>query len=151
MGFLAEDVLVVHGVHLTPPELERLAATGATLVTCPRGNSRTGAGTPPIAEFFEAGVRVAVGTDSLASVPDLNIFAELEEMRRLAPTIPARLLLESATVNGARALGFESDFGVIEPGKSNRLIAISLDGPVTNIEEHLVSGIHGEQIRWLAS
>jgi aminodeoxyfutalosine deaminase len=151
MGFLAEDVLVVHGVHLTAPELERLAATGATLVTCPRGNSRTGAGTPPIAEFFEAGVRVAVGTDSLASVPDLNIFAELEEMRRLAPTIPARLLLESATVNGARALGFESDFGVIEPGKSNRLIAISLDGPVTNIEEHLVSGIHGEQIRWLAS
>jgi cytosine/adenosine deaminase-related metal-dependent hydrolase len=151
MGFLAEDVLVVHGVHLTSAELERLAATGATLVTCPRGNTRTGAGTPPIAEFFESGVRVAVGTDSLASVPDLNIFAELAEMRRLAPEIPARLLLESATVNGARALGFESDFGAIEPGKSNRLVAISLDGPVTNIEEHLVSGIHGEQIRWLAS
>ena len=62
-----------------------VAARGATLVTCPRGNIRTGAGTPPIAEFFEAGVRVAVGTDSLASVPDLNCFAELAEMRRLAP------------------------------------------------------------------
>jgi aminodeoxyfutalosine deaminase len=151
MGFLAEDVLVVHGVHLTPAELGRLAASGATLITCPRGNRRTGAGTPPISEFFESGVRVAVGTDSLASVPDLNIFAELAEMRRLAPEVPARLLLESATVNGARALGFESDFGSIEPGKSNRLIAISLDAPVTNIEEHLVSGIHSEQIRWLAS
>ena len=45
---------------------------GATLVTCPRGNIRTGAGAPPIEEFFGAGVRVAVGTDSLASVPDLK-------------------------------------------------------------------------------
>ena len=72
-------------------ELERVAAKGATLVTCPRGNERTGAGTPPIAEFFESGVRLAVGTDSLASVPDLNVFAELAEMRRLAPAVPARV------------------------------------------------------------
>jgi cytosine/adenosine deaminase-related metal-dependent hydrolase len=151
MGFLAEDVLVVHGVHLTPAELGRLAALGATLVTCPRGNSRTGAGIPPISEFYESGVRVAVGTDSLASVPDLNVFAELAEMRRLAPEIQARLLLESATVNGARALGFEADFGVIESGKSGRLIAISLDGPVSNIEEYLVSGVHEDQIRWLGA
>ena len=45
----------------------------------------TGAGTPPIAEFYASGVRVAVGTDSLASTPDLNVFAELAAMRALAP------------------------------------------------------------------
>lgn len=150
MGFLDERLLVVHGVQFGAPELERLAAKGATLVTCPRGNIRTGAGEPPISEFFQSGARLAVGTDSLASVPDLNVFAEIAEMRRLAPEIPARMIIECATVNGARALGFESDFGTVEAGKSDRLIAVELDEPVTNVEERLVSGIHSSQVRWLS-
>jgi len=151
MGFLDARLLVVHGVQFRPAELERLVARGATLVTCPRGNIRTGAGTPPIAEFFESGARIAVGTDSLASVPDLNVFAEVAEMRRLAPDVPARLLLECATVNGASALGFERDFGVIEAGKRDRLIAVETEGMVPNIEEYLVSGIDAAQITWLSS
>ncbi len=110
---------------------------------------RTGAGAPPIEEFFESGVRVAVGTDSLASVPDLNVFAELEEMRRLAPALPARLLIESATINGARALGFDADFGTIDSGKRDALIAVQLDGYVPSVEEYLVSGIDASQISWI--
>ena len=149
MGFLDDRVLVVHGVHFGEAELKRVAAKGATLVTCPRGNIRTGAGTPPIEEFFDSGVRIAVGTDSLASVPDLNLFAELEEMRRLAPALPARLLVESATINGARALGFDSDFGTIDSGKRDALIAVQLDGYVPNVEEYLVSGIEASQISWI--
>jgi cytosine/adenosine deaminase-related metal-dependent hydrolase len=150
MGVLDERVLVVHGVQLSSRELECVAARGATLVTCPRGNIGTGAGTPPITEFFESGVRVAVGTDSLASVPDLNIFAEIAEMRRLAPHLPARVLLESATANGAHALGFGADFGTIEVGKRDRLIAVQLDGSISRAEEQLVSGVHPSQIRWLS-
>ena len=149
MGFLDDRVLVVHGVHFGAAELQRLAAMGATLVTCPRGNIRTCAGTPPIEEFFDSGVRIAVGTDSLASVPDLNLFAELEEMRRLAPAIPPRMLLESATINGARALGFEADFGTIDAGKRDAMIAVRLDGYVQSIEEYLVSGINAAQISWI--
>ena len=67
----------------------RLAARGATLVTCPRSNGHTGAGAPPLEDFYASGVRVAVGTDSLASTPDLNVFAELATMRALAPSVPA--------------------------------------------------------------
>ena len=63
-------------------------------------------------------MRVAVGTDSLASAPDLNVFAELATMRALAPTVPAAALLDSATLQGARALGFDADFGTIEAGKA---------------------------------
>ena len=151
MGFLDERVLVVHGVHFGAPEIERVAASGATLITCPRGNIRTRAGSPPIAEFFEGGARVAVGTDSLASVPDLNVFAEIAEMRRLAPEVPARVLLECATFNGARALGFDADFGTIEAGKRDRLVAVALDGFVSNVEEWLVSGVEASQISWLPS
>jgi cytosine/adenosine deaminase-related metal-dependent hydrolase len=149
MTFLDDRVLIVHGVHLSPTDLERLAAKGSTLVTCPRGNVRTGAGAPPIEEFFESGVRVAVGTDSLASVPDLNLFAELEAMRRLAPALPARMFLESATIHGARALGFDADFGTIDSGKCDALIAVQLDGYVPSVEEYLVSGIDATQISWV--
>lgn len=151
LAFLDERVLVVHGVHFTVSELQRLAEIGATLVTCPRGNVRTGAGTPPIEEFFESGVRVAVGTDSLASVPDLNLFAELAEMRRLAPALPARVLLESATINGARALGFDDEFGTIDAGKRDAVITVRLDGYVPSVEEYLLTGIDAEQIGWIAA
>ena len=150
MGFVGNRVLVVHGVQFSQPDLQRLAAAGATLVTCPRGNVRTGAGVPPIDDFFESGVRVAVGTDSLASVPDLNLFAELAEMRRLAPALPSRVILESATIGGARALGFEDDFGTIDAGKRDALVAVRLDGYVPSVEEYLLSGIEAEQISWIA-
>lgn len=149
MGFVDDRVLVVHGVQFSPVDLQRLAAAGATLVTCPRGNIRTGAGTPPIDDFFESGVRVAVGTDSLASVPDLNLFSELAEMRRLAPALPPRAILESATIGGARALGFEDDFGTIDAGKRDALVAVRLDGYVPSVEEYLLSGIEAEQINWI--
>ena len=149
MRFLDDRVLAVHGVHFSAAELTRLAALGATLVTCPRGNIRTGAGVPPIEDFFASGVRVAVGTDSLASVPDLNLFSELQEMRRLAPALPARMLLESATINGARALGFEADFGTTDSGKRDALIAVQLDGYVPSVEEYLVSGVDASQISWI--
>jgi cytosine/adenosine deaminase-related metal-dependent hydrolase len=149
IGFLADRVLVVHGVQFGSAELARLGAKGVTLVTCPRGNIRTGAGTPPVEDFFEADLRVAVGTDSLASVPDLNVFSELEAMRRLAPALPARVILETATINGARALGFETDFGTIDSGKRDALVTVRLDGYVPSIEEYLVSGIDASQIGWI--
>jgi cytosine/adenosine deaminase-related metal-dependent hydrolase len=82
-------------------------------------------------------------------VPDLNLFSELEEMRRLAPALPARAILESATINGARALGFDADFGTIDSGKRDALITVQIDGYVPSIEEHLVSGIDVTQIGWV--
>jgi cytosine/adenosine deaminase-related metal-dependent hydrolase len=149
MGFMTDRLLVVHGVQFGRHELERIAAKGATLVTCPRGNSLTGAGIPPIADFYASGIPIALGTDSLASVPDLNLFSELAELRRLSPSTPAGRLLESATLNGARALGFESDFGTIEPGKRDRLLAVDLADRIGDVEEHLVAGVRLADIRWL--
>jgi cytosine/adenosine deaminase-related metal-dependent hydrolase len=147
--FLGPQLLAVHGVQMTSSDLARLAAHGTTLVTCPRSNERTGAGVPPVARFYRSGVRVAVGTDSLASTPDLNVFAELAELRRLAPDVPASTLLDSATRQGARALGFDADYGTIEPRKRARLLAISVPDRVDDVEEYLVSGIQPEQIQWL--
>ena len=148
LGWLTPRTIVVHGVHLTDPELKRLAATGVTLATCPRSNSWTGAGTPPIGRFYASGVRVAIGTDSLASAPDLNLFTELAEMRRLAPDLPASKLLRSATRNGAEALG-RFDCGSIAEGMQASLIAVSCTETVEDVEEYLVNGIEPEHVHWL--
>jgi cytosine/adenosine deaminase-related metal-dependent hydrolase len=149
LGMLDARTLVVHGVQLHAPALERLAAIGCTLVTCPRSNQWVGAGVPPLERFYASGVRVAVGTDSLASVADLNLFAELKTMRWLAPSVKARQILESATKSGAAALGLEQDLGTIEPGKSAAVIAIELPDDMTDVEEYLVSGIEPRAIRWV--
>jgi len=147
--FLGDHLLAVHAVHATEADLGTLAARRTTVVTCPRSNLYTGAGTPPIRRFYRSGVTVAVGTDSLASTPDLNLFAELAEMHALAPDVPAGLVLESATRSGARALGFDGDYGSIEPGKRARLLAVAVPPSVDDVEEYLVSGIDPQQLRWV--
>ena len=148
-GFLRSNVIAVHGVQMSSADLARLVAHGTTLVTCPRSNGHTGAGAPPITEFYESGVRVAIGTDSLASAPDLNVFSELATMRALAPGVPAPLMLDSATRQGARALGFDADYGTIEPGKRARLLVVRIPPAAVDVEEYLLSGIDPEQVRWL--
>jgi len=149
LGLVNDRLLAVHGTQLDGQELARLAARRATLVTCPRSNRWTGAGTPPIEKFYESGVRVAIGTDSLASVEDLNLFAELAFMRKLAPNVPAVRLLESATLAGAQALGFASEFGTIETGKRAELIAVRIPPGIGDVEQYLVSGIQPDAISWL--
>lgn len=148
-GLVHDRLLAVHSVQLTDDELRRLAAVNATVVSCPRSNAWTGAGTPPVARFYGSGVRVAVGTDSLVSVDDLNVFNEVAAMRAAAPHVPAARLLESATRIGADALGFGAELGTIEPGKEAQLIAVRLPEPVEDVEEYLVGGIEPADIRWL--
>jgi cytosine/adenosine deaminase-related metal-dependent hydrolase len=134
---------------MSADDLARLVARGVTLVTCPRSNGHTGAGAPPIAEFYASGVRVAIGTDSLASAPDLNLFAEMATMRALAPSVPAAAILDSATRQGARALGFDADYGTIEAGKRSRLLAVTLPPGVSDVEEYLVSSTYPDEMRWV--
>jgi cytosine/adenosine deaminase-related metal-dependent hydrolase len=147
-GFLDSRVLAVHGVQCSGEDLSRLRALAATVVSCPRSNRHVGVGDPPVEAFYAMGVRVAFGTDSLASVDDLNMFAELAAARRLAPRVSARHLLESATRCGARALGFD-DYGSIEAGKAAALIAVALPEGVDDVEEYLVSGIEPSSVSWV--
>jgi aminodeoxyfutalosine deaminase len=149
LGLVHDRLIAVHGVQFTDAELARLTAAGATVVTCPRSNRWTGAGEPPIERFYASGVRVAIGTDSPASVADLNLFAEMAEVRRLAPAVAASRILQSATQAGAEALGFASELGSIEAGKRAQLIAVRLPAAVADVEEYLLSGIAPARVRWL--
>jgi len=149
MRVLSARMLAVHGVQCDDGDLTALKASGATLVTCPRSNRHVGVGDAPVARFYESGVKVAVGTDSLASNDDLNLFSELALMRRLAPEVAAASLLESATIVGATALGAEPDAGTIEPGKRAALIAVAVPPDLVDVEEYLVSGITPDRVRWV--
>jgi len=149
LGLVNERLLAVHGVQFTDADLARLAAAKSTVVACPRSNRWTGAGVPPIERFYASGINVAIGTDSLASVQDLNLFAEMAEVRRLAPSVAASRILESATLAGARALGFAAELGSLEPGKRAQLLAVRLPENCRDVEEYLVGGVQPADIRWL--
>ena len=151
LGFLDARILVVHGAQCSAEDLSRLRALGTTVVACPRSNQYVGVGDPPLEAFYATGVSVAFGTDSLASVADLNLFQELAAARRLVPGVSARSLIESATLIGARALGFGDEFGSIEAGKRGALIAVTLPERVDDVEEYLVSGIDPDMIQWVES
>lgn len=151
LGVIDARTLVVHGVQFDDAALKRLAKIRATLVTCPRSNRWVGVGDPPIERFYQSGVAIAVGTDSLASVDDLNLFTELKTMRSIAPAVPARRFLESATLIGARALGLESELGSLSPGKRAEILAVRLPDSVDDVEEYLVSGIDPSSIRSLGT
>ena len=150
LGFLDRRVVAVHGVQFDGDDLGRLRARDMTIVSCPRSNQHVGVGVPPLEAFYAMDVNVAFGTDSLASAPDLNMFSELAEARRLAPRVAARALLESATRQGAAALGFGDDFGTIERGKRAPLVAVRVPADVDDVEEYLVGGIEPSAVTWVS-
>jgi len=151
LGYLGRGMLAVHAVHLSDDGLQHLRAADAAVVTCPRSNLWVGAGMPRVAHFYAAGVRVAIGTDSLASVASLSVFDELAELRRIAPDVAAASLLESATRTGADVLGFGATHGTIAPGKRAALIVVDVPRDVTDVEEYLVGGVPTGAVHHLAA
>ncbi|MGE5199670.1 MAG: amidohydrolase family protein, partial [Rhodospirillaceae bacterium] len=149
LGFWDGRTLAVHAVQASDADLSVLASRGVTVVTCPRSNAWVGAGAPPVESFYRSGARVAIGTDSLASVGDLNLFSELAALGRLAPGVKPGDLLRSATLTGAEALGFGDTHGAIARGRRAALIAVEVPPGTTDVEQYLVSGIAPGKVRWV--
>lgn len=116
-GGLFADHLLIHGVQLSAAEIEKLAASAATLVLCPRSNAWLQVGTAPVAALKKAGVKLALGTDSLASNSSLSLWDELAFASQVyGETFTPAELFELATQGGARALGLQGQLGALEPG-----------------------------------
>ncbi|HEX5042688.1 MAG TPA: amidohydrolase family protein [Candidatus Polarisedimenticolaceae bacterium] len=124
LGALSPRTLAVHAVHLGARDFPRLQARGVTVVTCPRSNRRLQVGVAQVPRLLSSGIPVALGTDSLASAPDLDLFAEMAALRQEHPGLAPAAVLRMGTLNGARALGLEESFGSIAPGKSARLLQV---------------------------
>ncbi|MDD2903142.1 MAG: amidohydrolase family protein, partial [Syntrophales bacterium] len=149
LKFWGPGTLAVHGVWLKARDCALLARTGAWVVLCPRANAYTGAGTPPFPELLQAGVPLALGTDSLAGNHDLNLFGEMLWFYQKYRRYPEGRWLRLGTLQGARALQRENDFGSLEPGKKAALGFIPLSREKGFWEELYTRGAAGEW-RWLS-
>jgi cytosine/adenosine deaminase-related metal-dependent hydrolase len=124
----APRCLVVHGTYLVREDHEFLAAQAErmTVVYCPRTHAYFQHPRYPLAEVVAAGGRVALGTDSRASNPDLSVLAEFRQAARTHSEVPAEKILAMATLHGAAALGCERECGSITPGKLANLVAVPM-------------------------
>ncbi|MBI4367040.1 MAG: amidohydrolase family protein, partial [Deltaproteobacteria bacterium] len=123
-GGLPRRGLFVHANYTDPADLIGLTTVGATIVHCPQSHRFFGADAFPMDAVRAAGIPVALGTDSLATAPTLNLFTEMQLVREQYPHIGAAEILRMATRHGAAALGLAATCGAIAPGLKADLIAI---------------------------
>lgn len=161
IGFLGPNLNVAHGVWLTLNEVRTLARVGASVTHCPVSNMKLASGgVAPVPEMREAGIPVALGTDSALSNNSSDLFAEMKTAALLhkstrwdARAVPAQIALDMVTIEAARALGVEARLGSIEVGKLADLIVVSLRRPHTtpiypaNVMSHLVYAIRGSDVQ----
>jgi 5-methylthioadenosine/S-adenosylhomocysteine deaminase len=125
VGALRWQPLLIHAVHADAADCGTMAQHGARVAHCPRSNRRLSEGTAPVARLLAHGIPVGLGTDSLASAPDLDLW---EEMRAALATDAGQLtpgtVLEMGTLGGARALGMDDRVGSLEVGKRADVIVV---------------------------
>jgi 5-methylthioadenosine/S-adenosylhomocysteine deaminase len=133
-GVLGPTVVAAHCVTVDAEEIALLAEHDVAVAHCPRSNALLGCGIAPLQELRDAGIRVGLGTDSPASTPSFDMFAELQAAvfaararERRPDALSASEALELATIGSARALGLDEEVGSLVPGKHADLAVVSLD------------------------
>lgn len=158
LGVLDTNTILVHGIWMTKREINILKQRGCTVVHCPISNMKLASGgVIPLKELMHAGVRVTLGTDSVVSNNNLDMFEEMKTAALLhrhhywQPSIvSAQQMLDMATIHGADALDLEC--GRIEEGKLADIITLEIGPHLTPIDEktlvnHLVYSANGNDVR----
>jgi len=116
---IADRALVIHGNFLERDEIEFISERRdrISVVHCPRTHAFFGWSAHPVRAMHARGIRVALGTDSRASNPDLSLFADARRLVHRCPDLSPKVVLRMATLHGAEALGRGSRWGSIERGK----------------------------------
>ena len=158
LGFLGDDVVAAHGVHLTPAELRTFAAKKTGVAHCPESNQMLASGVAPIVEMIAAGMEVGLGTDGPAgSNNNLDMFEEAASAARLQKVsrndpkaISAREVLRLATIGGAQVLGLADKIGTLERGKRADVVIVDLQQPKTqpvySVESAIVYAASGNSV-----
>ncbi len=126
--------LLIHGVRFDDSDVALVAHYDCPVAHCPASNAKLGHGVAPLRALLDAGVRVGLGTDSVASNNRLDLLDEarhaaLQQRAALgrADALSAEEALRLATIGGARALGLGHEIGSLEVGKAADLAAWRLD------------------------
>jgi 5-methylthioadenosine/S-adenosylhomocysteine deaminase len=138
LGLLGPRTQCVHMTDLGDQDIALLAQTGSHVIHCPQSNMKLASGACPVSKLLDAGVNVALGTDSAASNNSLNMFGEMQSAALLAKltaadatALPAARAIAMATIRGARALSIDHLTGSLEVGKRGDIIALDLSQPET--------------------
>ena len=157
LGILGPNLIAVHCVHLSPQEIELFAALGVHVAHCPASNLKLGSGIAPVHAMLKAGINVGIGTDGAASNNRLDMLGETRLASLLqkgttgdAAALPAHQKLEMATLNAAKALGWQDEIGSLVVGKAADMTAIDLSGietqPVYDPVSHIFHAAGRENV-----
>ena len=132
-GLLSPRMSLAQCTYLPPDDLDRVVASGAVVVHCPKSNMKLGNGVAPVPQLLAHGVPVALANDGPASNDGLDMFEEmraaalLHKVRGGAQALTAQAVFEMATEHGARAIGLNA--GTLDPGRLADLALIDLNRP----------------------
>lgn len=135
-GILECAPLLIHAIRVNEKDLERIDRSDATVAHCPVANARLGHGIARVVEMREAGITVAIGTDSVASNNRIDLLEEARIAQALqrarlqsAGALPAADLLRMVTIDAARVLRMADRIGSLEVGKDADFCVVSLAAP----------------------
>lgn len=135
LGLLGPRLQAVHMTQISEEDLALLVESNSSVIHCPESNLKLASGFCPVERLWQAGVNVAVGTDGAASNNDLDLLGETRTAALLAKAVAgsasaldAHRALRMATLNGARAMGLETEIGSLEVGKAADIVAFDLSG-----------------------
>jgi aminodeoxyfutalosine deaminase len=128
IGMLEYPTLLAHVNYCDDDELAALSHGQASVVYCPRTHAFFGHRPHRWREMLACEINVAVGTDSCASSPDLNIVDDLRMLHRIAPDAGAMMLWSMATTRAAKALQMESSVGSLTGGKRADFVVFKAGG-----------------------
>jgi 5-methylthioadenosine/S-adenosylhomocysteine deaminase len=158
VGLTGENAVFAHCVHTNEPEREILAETGTHVVHCPSSNMKLASGVAPVSEYLDRGINVALGNDGPPCNNTLDPYIEMRQasllgkVNALDPTVlPAQQVFEMATVNGARAAGFDR-VGALQEGWRADIVGLTTDltraTPIHDLLSHLVFAAHGDDVQF---
>lgn len=156
LGFFRMPCTAAHCVWTEPDDWAIMREREVTAVHNPASNLKLGSGIAPVPAMMDAGVRVALGTDGVASnnahdmFRDMYLMAVLHKGATRNPTVvSAACALEAATRNGALAQG-RHDCGLIKEGFRADMIVVNLDAPhltpITDAAANLVYSARGSDV-----
>jgi cytosine/adenosine deaminase-related metal-dependent hydrolase len=119
------NLILVHNTFVREEHIKKLKGRSDLYwCLCPNSNLYIEQKMPPVDLLAGEGCKIVIGTDSLSSNSSLSILEELKTLQLYFPSISLETLIGWATINGAKALGEDIQFGSIEPGKKPGLVLL---------------------------
>jgi len=123
LGVSGEDVMLAHCVFLTAKERKILAKTQTNIAHCPSTNLKLASGICSVPKLLEMGINIGIGADGAPCNNRMDPFSEmrlaglLQKPAVAVDALPAKTIVEMATLNGAKALNIDDKVGSLEAGK----------------------------------